>query len=244
MKWSMWAGLLIVLVAVISGCTANDEKGEDINTGETVCVPNWSCSEWSECTATLTGGVKTRNCSDSNNCGNVSDKPAESQSCELPTTTKEPSELALQLDDLPDGYKVSERGERLKSDVSEKGINWGWKKGYYAYFLNQDENNVFMYTKIEQLNSIYPIENITHVINHDWFEDIEALTVEELSDPKIGDESRAWRIKAEDESLTYTMYRIDFIKYDYYTMLQIWGTTGVDYELLKELAQKVADKIA
>ena len=42
-----------------------------------VCVPNWNCSVWSSCSNNL----KTRSCSDLNNCNNLTGKPATSQSC-------------------------------------------------------------------------------------------------------------------------------------------------------------------
>lgn len=41
------------------------------------CIQNWGCTAWGTCI----GGVQTRTCSDSNNCGNLTGKPSESQSC-------------------------------------------------------------------------------------------------------------------------------------------------------------------
>jgi uncharacterized Zn-binding protein involved in type VI secretion len=45
------------------------------------CVPNWQCTSWSECGS---DGKQTRTCSDLNNCGTISGKPAETQSCTPP----------------------------------------------------------------------------------------------------------------------------------------------------------------
>ncbi|MEM4230573.1 MAG: lamin tail domain-containing protein [Candidatus Pacearchaeota archaeon] len=42
-----------------------------------ICVQNWSCSAWSNCT----NGIQTRTCTDLNNCSNNTGKPYESQSC-------------------------------------------------------------------------------------------------------------------------------------------------------------------
>lgn len=44
---------------------------------EGTCTPFWSCSTWSVCT----GGTQTRTCTDNNNCGVTTGKPATSQSC-------------------------------------------------------------------------------------------------------------------------------------------------------------------
>lgn len=41
------------------------------------CTENWRCSAWSKCVK----GVKTRTCSDINQCGTFNNKPAESQKC-------------------------------------------------------------------------------------------------------------------------------------------------------------------
>ena len=43
-----------------------------------VCLPNWNCTEWSECSKE---GVQTRVCIDLNNCGKNETKPKEIQSC-------------------------------------------------------------------------------------------------------------------------------------------------------------------
>jgi PGF-pre-PGF domain-containing protein len=40
------------------------------------CVESWQCTPWSACT-----GTHTRTCTDSNNCGTTTNKPAESEAC-------------------------------------------------------------------------------------------------------------------------------------------------------------------
>lgn len=44
------------------------------------CIPNWQCADWSECIEE----TQTRICTDLNACGTLVNKPAESQSCEIP----------------------------------------------------------------------------------------------------------------------------------------------------------------
>jgi len=43
----------------------------------TICVPNWVCSNWTECD----NGIAYRTCTDENNCGTDEDKPAENTTC-------------------------------------------------------------------------------------------------------------------------------------------------------------------
>lgn len=47
------------------------------------CVPNWQCSGFGSCAS----GQQTQTCTDSNNCGVLTDKPATTQSCVSPTVT-------------------------------------------------------------------------------------------------------------------------------------------------------------
>ena len=47
-----------------------------------VCNQNWTCTAWSTCT----NSQQTRTCSDSNNCGITTEKPAESQACMINCT--------------------------------------------------------------------------------------------------------------------------------------------------------------
>ncbi len=42
------------------------------------CTPNWTCTEWSECTME---GFQYRNCTDTNNCGTNESKPEEQREC-------------------------------------------------------------------------------------------------------------------------------------------------------------------
>lgn len=47
----------------------------------TLCSESWTCTDWSSCS----GGTQTRTCTDSNNCSTTFNKPAESQSCSMPS---------------------------------------------------------------------------------------------------------------------------------------------------------------
>ena len=48
------------------------------------CSENWSCGSWSTCSNSL----QTRTCTDANNCGTTTQKPAVSQSCTAPACTE------------------------------------------------------------------------------------------------------------------------------------------------------------
>ncbi len=160
----------------------------------------------------------------------------------LKSTTKEPSELALELLDLPEGYTIKERTPRLKSDVSKEAFDLGWEKGYYIRFARIGEN-IFDATIIEQFISIYPIENIKKVFDVLPRESNETITIEELPNPDLDVESRAFRITTANEfGVQDRFYQIEFIKKNVFQQWDMSGT-ATDYELLKEIVKKAIKKI-
>lgn len=68
----------IIMMVFVSGCTSSD--GSNTDTSSPSCTPDWQCSGWSDCKQ---GGEQTRACTDSNGCGTMSGKPAESQACQF-----------------------------------------------------------------------------------------------------------------------------------------------------------------
>lgn len=58
----------------------NCSFGYQCSSGSCVCVPNWQCTAWAGCN----GYFESRTCTDYNNCGTTSGKPAESQTCSIP----------------------------------------------------------------------------------------------------------------------------------------------------------------
>jgi len=163
---------------------------------------------------------------------------------EIKLSTIEPSEMALQSDELPENYQIKERSEQVKSDVVKSALDLGWKKGYIVKFVQVDLNNLEV-TSIEQGISIYPIENINKSLSLQRDESTKytannSYTIDDLSNPNIGDQSQAYRITNKlDNSKSYA---IDFTKQDVFESLRMSGTF-TDYEILKELAQTAAEKI-
>ena len=163
---------------------------------------------------------------------------------EIKLSTIEPSEMALQSDELPENYQIKERSEQVKSDVVKSALDLGWKKGYIVKFVQVELNNLEV-TSIEQDISIYPIENINKSLSLQRDESTKytannSYTIDDLSNPNIGDQSQAYRITNKlDNSKSYA---IDFTKQDVFESLRMSGTF-TDYEILKELAQTAAEKI-
>jgi hypothetical protein len=159
-------------------------------------------------------------------------------------STIEPSEMALQLADLPENYQIKERSEQVRSDVVKSALDLGWKKGYTVKFVQVDLNKLEV-TSIEQGISVFPIENINESLSLQRDESTKytannSYTIDDLSNPNIGDQSQSYRITNKlDNSKSYA---IDFIKQDVFESLRMSGTF-TDYETLKELAKTAAKKI-
>jgi len=64
-----------------NACDSTDNRpngGGGGGGGSGGCTLNWSCTDWSACSA---NGTQTRTCTDKNRCGSIASKPAETQSC-------------------------------------------------------------------------------------------------------------------------------------------------------------------
>jgi len=237
--------LLLILTVFVSGCIGQTTPPTP------KCEPNWQCNDWSNCTRTgKTSGTQSRTCNDLTNCNTTIGKPSESQTCTLPAiATKELSEMSLQLSDFPSegNWSLRSREERIKSDMSKEALYLGWIKGYQAAFSRIGGAEIWGIptdiTLVAHTISIYPSENISKVLDIAP-ESTENTTVNELSKPDIGDDSRAYRIDTKDESGTESRsYQISFIKMDVLMSLYMSGT-ATDYELLKDLAKKAESNIS
>jgi hypothetical protein len=158
-------------------------------------------------------------------------------------STIEPSEMALQLSDLPTGYTIKERSERTTSDVDKLALDMGWIKGYTVKFQKIGTTSSDI-TLIQQDISIYPIDKISQnlpIVKTSLIKISNAsYLVEPLSDPKIGDSSQVFRITI--SNLNMKLYLIQFVKADVYEQFEMFGTS-TDYETLKNLAKIGAAKI-
>ena len=146
--------------------------------------------------------------------------------------------MVLQLSDFPEGWSLQQRSEKFSSDVDDQARSLGWIEGYIITYKRGD--TLLDITLIYQSMSRYPIENVTKLLDLPILRPGENLTVDNLTDPRIGDKSRAWRTK----DGYVVSFHIEFVKRDIYEQLTIGGTSGIDYEFLKELAQKVESRIA
>ena len=159
--------------------------------------------------------------------------------------TVEPSGMALQLADLPEGYVIRERSDVAYADINPLARNEGWKKGYYVAFYRMNTRN-YDITGITQQISVYPPDRIRII-----FEEVKtgvesranaSVSVAELPFSKTGDRSIALRFTDANDQYGIMTYTVIFYKKDVLEQIEMKGTT-TDYEVLKNIAGTAAGKI-
>jgi len=184
--------------------------------------------------------------------GCTSNSPA-STTTPLPTTarlsTVDPSDMALTLSDVPAGFSIVEGSEKTSSDVSQESLGKGWEKGYYVKFQKVNSatgTGIPDMEIIEQTISVFPISNLPQVmtmVSTGILQEANAtVTVDQLSNPNIGDVSQAWRIKTQLQGIQLTGFTISYHKKNVWEGLSMVGTSA-DYATLKNLANVSASKI-
>jgi hypothetical protein len=156
----------------------------------------------------------------------------------------QPGDMALQLSDMPSDYLLKDRTVIAYSEVSPLAHDLGWRQGYTVMFyrVNREKDDM---TGIRQSISVYPPENIGKVYDLETEGIISGLsssTRYEIPFPKIGDQSIAYRETRVGDPLDFAVYTIIFSKKNVFETITMGGTS-TDYETLKDVVRKAADKI-
>ena len=164
---------------------------------------------------------------------------------ESKTATVPPSDMALQLSDMNPDYSIKDRSVMISPEVTQLTRDLGWRQGYFVLFyrLNKDKDDE---TFIRQSISIFPLENMNKVFTIEK-EDMKSRSngsnaFHEMPFPTIGDRSIAFRGSNDNDPNGMVVYSVLFTKKDIYEKITMTGTT-TDYETLKDIAQKAAEKI-
>ena len=155
-----------------------------------------------------------------------------------------PGSMALQLTDVPPDYLIKDRTVIAFSEVSQLARDLGWQQGYRVTFyrMNREKDDM---TGIRQSISIYPPENMIKVyaietegiISHG-----NGTTRYEIPFPATGDKSMAFRETRTGDPMDLAVYTVIFKKKNVLETITMGGTT-TDYETLKTVVRKAADKI-
>ncbi len=155
-----------------------------------------------------------------------------------------PGTMALQLTDVPGDYLLKERDVIAYSEVSQLARNLGWQQGYQVTFyrMNREKDDI---TGIRQSISVYPPENIGKVYDLETegiLSSRNGTTRHAIPFPRIGDQSIAFRETRIANPMDIAVYTVIFSRKNVFETITMGGTT-TDYEMLKEVVRKAADKI-
>jgi hypothetical protein len=151
-------------------------------------------------------------------------------------STIPPSEMALQISDLPAGYVKIDSGSF--SDVQNYPSFGTVKKGYGVGFSKGSTTSDMV--MISQIILVMPIDQINNVLPNFTSEVAkQGSKTDQLSSPHIGDSSVAFRV---EDSTGNDLYIIMFVRQDVVEMIAMGGSQS-DYDVLKNIAHKAESKI-
>jgi len=170
--------------------------------------------------------------------------PATLPTPESTIATIPPGGMALQLTDVPPDYLIKDRTVIAYSEVSQIAHDLGWQQGYRVTFyrMNREKDDL---TGIRQSISVYPMENMNKVYaieSEGILSNENGTTRYEIPFPAIGDKSMAFRETRIGDTMGLAVYTVIFKKKNVFETISMGGTT-TDYEILKEVVRKAADKI-
>jgi len=161
------------------------------------------------------------------------------------TVTVPPSDMALQLSDMNSDYIIKDRSVMISPEVTQLTRDLGWRQGYFVQFyrLNKDKDDQ---TFVRQSVNIFPLENMNKVFTIEK-EDMKSRSngsgaFYEIPFPTIGDMSIAFRGSDDNDPYDFVVYSVLFTKKNVYEKITMTGTT-TDYETIKDIAQRAAEKI-
>jgi hypothetical protein len=155
-----------------------------------------------------------------------------------------PGSMALQLTDVPPDYLIKDRTVIAYGEVSQLARDLGWQQGYRTTFyrINREKDDL---TGIYQSINVYPQENMNKVYDLEKeriLSKVNGTTRYEIPFPTIGDKSMAFREIQVGDPLNLAVYTVIFKKKNVFETITMGGTT-TDYEMLKDIVRKAADKI-
>jgi len=163
---------------------------------------------------------------------------------ESPTATLHAAEMALAPEDIAGDYSLRDRSVIAYDEVGQLSRDMGWIQGYRVVYYHQNLGNDDV-TGIRQVIAIYPLESINRVYSIEK----DSLLLQEngtkkymIPFPRIGDKSIAIRVIEPEDPRDMVVYSVLFVKKNVCEQITMGGTT-TDYESLKSLAIRAADRI-
>ena len=160
------------------------------------------------------------------------------------TATVSPSEMALQLSDLPGDYFLRDRTVAAYDEQLQINRDLGWMQGYRVSFYRMELDNDDL-TGIMQTLDVYPLENMNKLysIEKDALLQTESpFEKYEIPFPVVGDMSIAVRKTDPNDRYKVVTYTVLFANRNVLETITMTGTT-TDYEVLKTVVKKASARV-
>ncbi len=108
-----------------------------------VCVEDWQCTEWSNCT----DGIQTRVCEDLNDCETEENKPDESQECETEPVLNCSEYMGTDIDCFID-FAGTCKPSNLTYDFTANIVGWVQTNSYYYEITGYAGGKCELYEKV------------------------------------------------------------------------------------------------
>jgi len=184
-----------------------------LTVSQTACTESWECTSWSSCTS----GEQTRTCTDNNNCGTTSTKPAETQSCT--EGCEEDWECTVWSECEEEGYKTrtctDDSGCGTTEDKPAESASCGVTSSYVLEIISSTPSSstvtitrgtskVFsIETNLENADVKWYLDNSLQDETSDSFrytpmsDDIGTHTINVIAEKDLDKDAREWSITVE-----------------------------------------------
>jgi hypothetical protein len=163
---------------------------------------------------------------------------------ETPVNRAPLADMALVAEDLPIEYTIKDRSVIAYEETSQLSRDLGWIQGYRVIYFRTNHQSSDI-TAIRQVIGIYTAESIERVYaveKEALLEEVDGTKKYEIAFPKLGDKSIAVRIIEPGSPRESVVYSVLFIKGNVFEQITMGGT-ATDYEIVKVLAIRAADRI-
>ena len=159
------------------------------------------------------------------------------------------AELGLGNGDVPNDFTLTESRRKNATEVSSLALDLGWQDGYFVQFEKQGSSSLEP-TVVSQSIALYPPERMKDVLQYVVITEESQYpgSVVNLTDPKIGEESRAYAVSktagttenVSSQDIAYS--EIIFTKGPVFEVIRTSGPSA-DYQTIEDLALKASEKI-
>ncbi len=169
---------------VVTDSSSGGGGGGGFAAAPILCIEDWQCSEWGNCTGT----TQTRVCTDLNDCGTTADKPDETRICE---EMAEESDMIIEIPaPVLTEESVKETAKKIAYQTGDASTEAHILEGYRKASDSVEIDRKIEYDPVEKKTRIHTVLKSTKVIcGLKVYEDIPKCLAEKLEEIDFEDKN-------------------------------------------------------